>query len=154
MNALDIVLGLLLLTGVVRGYLHGFIHEIAVLGTIFICYFFGFKVAEIAGEYLNKLFKADPTTMHYVSLFVAWIGISIGIFFLAKLFEGLINIVALGFFNKIAGAVFGLIKYAFVISLVLFFLNKVNIEMKWLNADAKAESHLYYRILALSGWVL
>jgi uncharacterized membrane protein required for colicin V production len=81
MGALDIILYILLLTGLVRGFLHGFIHEIAVLGTMFVCYFFGFKLATIAGIYLNKIITIDPSTMRIASLFVAWIAISIGIFF-------------------------------------------------------------------------
>jgi len=151
---LDIILSVLLLVGLIRGFLHGFIHEIAVLGTMFVCYFFGFKLASIAAVYLNKIITVDPSTMRIVSLFIAWIAISVGIFFLSKLFEGLIKITALGIFNKIAGAVFGLIKYAFVISLVLYFLNKVSFDSKWINSDAKAKSYLYYKVLNLASWVL
>jgi membrane protein required for colicin V production len=151
---LDIILSILLLLGLVRGFTNGFIHEIAVLGTMFVCYFFGFKIASIAAVYLNKLITVDPSTMRIASLFVAWIGISIGIFFLAKLFESLIKITALGIFNKIAGAIFGLIKYALVISLMLYFLNKVSFDAKWINTDAKAKSYLYYKVLKLAGWVV
>lgn len=153
MSTIDIILVLLLLAGMVRGFIHGFIYEIALLGVLFVCYFFGFKVAGIVADYLSEFFHTNPVTMHYVSLFIAWIGISIAIFFLAKLLEGLIKIVALGIFNKIAGAIFGGLKYAVVISLLLFFINKVDLHIKWLNPDAKAESYLYYPILKISSWV-
>lgn len=154
MNALDIILSILLVTGIIRGFMKGFIHEIAVLGTMFICYFFGFKLAENAAVYLNKIIHVDPGTMRIVSIFVTWIAISVGIFFLAKLFEGLVNITALGLFNKIAGAVFGGLKYAFVISLLLYFTNKINFPFDWLSPDAKAESVIYYKVLGIAEWVL
>jgi membrane protein required for colicin V production len=154
LSLLDIILSVILVMGFVRGFIRGFIYEIAVLGTLFICYFFGFRLSGIAAEYINAVIHVNPVTLHYVSLFVTWIGISIGMYFLAKLFEGLINIVALGIFNKIAGALFGGFKYAFVLSLFLFFLNKVDINFSWLNPDVKADSFLYYRILKLSSWVL
>jgi membrane protein required for colicin V production len=154
LNALDLVLSVLLVIGIIRGFMKGFIHEIAVLGTMFICYFFGFKLAESVAVYLNNFFHVDPNTMRIVSIFITWIGISIGIFFLAKLFEGLINITALGLFNKIAGAVFGGFKYAFVISLLLYFLNKFEVNTGWFSSDAKAESFLYYKILKIASTVL
>lgn len=154
MSLLDIILSVLLLTGIIRGFINGFIHEIAVLGILFIGYFFGFKLAGIAAGYLNEVIHVNPVTLHLVSIVVAWIAISTGIFFLAKLFEKLINITALGIFNKIAGAVFGGLKYAFVISLFLFFLNKLDIQLSWFNSDVRAESFLYYKILKMSSWVL
>ena len=132
--------------------MRGFVYEIAVIGSLFICYFFGFRAAEIAGEYLNKIFNADALTMHYASVFAGWILISIGVFFLAKLFEGLINLAALGIFNKIAGAFFGAFKYAFILSIGFYFLNKI--ELSWFSADDKASSFWYYKILKMSSWVM
>jgi membrane protein required for colicin V production len=154
LSLLDIILSVLLLTGIVRGFIHGFIHEIAVLGTLFICYFFGFKLADLAADYLNQVIHVNPVTLHYVSIVTAWVAISVGIFFLAKLFEKLISITALGIFNKIAGAFFGGLKYAFVISLFLYFINKIDIQVSWFNSDVRAESFLYYKILKMSSWVL
>ncbi len=121
---------------------------------MFICYFFGFILAESVAVYLNKIIHTDPHTMRIASIFVTWIAISIGIFFLAKLFEGLVNITALGLFNKIAGAVFGLLKYAFVISLLLYFLNKFEINSGWFSSDAKADSFLYYKVLKIASFVV
>lgn len=92
--------------------------------------------------------------MRIVSIFIAWLAISIGVFFLAKLFEGLINITALGLFNKLAGAIFGGLKYAFVASLIFYFTNKINFPFEWINADAKAESALYYKVLKMAEWVI
>lgn len=154
MSTLDIILSLILVTGAIRGFIKGFIFEIAVLGIIFVLYFFGFKLATLAAVYISQLIDANSTTIHYLSLFVVWIGVSVAVFFLAKLLEGLVKIVALGIFNKIAGAVFGLIKYAFLLSVFLFFFNKINISSGWLGPDKKADSVLYYRILKIAPSVL
>jgi membrane protein required for colicin V production len=145
-NTIDITIAVILLIGIVRGFIKGFIYEIAVLGTFVICYFLGFKAATIVAVWLNKLITINPDTMRYASLFVACIGISIGMFFLGKLFEGLAKVAALGLFNKIAGAVFGGLKYAFLLSLFLYFFNKIHFENKYINSDAKANSRLYYKV--------
>ena len=45
MNPLDITISIILLIGAIRGFLKGFIFEIAVLGSLVVCYFLGFKFA-------------------------------------------------------------------------------------------------------------
>jgi membrane protein required for colicin V production len=150
MNTIDIILSLLLLTGIVRGFIQGFIYEIAVLGVLFVSYFLGFKLADIAAVYIGKVLSVDRHTLHYISLLTVWIGISVGIFFLVRLFEGLINIAALGIFNKIAGAIFGGMKYAVVLSLLMYFINRFEISTSWFNTDTRAESTLYYPLLKIS----
>ena len=150
MNYIDLTISTILLIGAVRGFIKGFIYEIAVLGSLVVCYFLGFKLAGIVATFLGKIISVNPGTLHYISLLLAWIGISVAIFFLARLFEGLVNIVALGIFNKIAGAIFGGLKYAFLLSLFFFFFNRINFTTSWLNSDSKAESVLYYPLLRLA----
>jgi membrane protein required for colicin V production len=150
MGILDIIITILLLIGIVRGFIRGFIFEIAILGVLFVCYFLGFKIADVVAGWIGKIFSSNASSVHYVSLLISWIGISVGVYFLAKLFEGLVNIAALGIFNKIAGAIFGGFKVAFLLSLFFFFFNKINFSSSWINADAKAESHFYYPLLKIS----
>ena len=150
MNSLDYVIALIILIGIVRGFIKGFIFEIAILGSIIICYFLGFKIAVVVAGYLSKLISVNASTMHLVSISIAWIGISIAIFFQAKLFEGLVSIASLGIFNKIAGAVFGGLKHIILLSLFLFFFNRINFNNSWMNADKKAESRFYYPLLKVS----
>ena len=150
MNPIDLTIAILLLIGAVRGFIKGFIYEVAVLGSLVVCYFLGFKLAAIVATFLGKIISVNSGTLHYISLLIAWIGISVGIFFLARLLEGLTKIVALGIFNKIAGAIFGALKYAFLLSLFFFFFNRINFSTSWLNADAKAESIFYYPLLRIA----
>ena len=150
MNYIDIVLGIILLTGLVRGFLKGFIFEIAILGALFLCYFIGFRLVAGVSPHIAGMLGTDPLTTRYVSWFVVFIGISIGMVLLAKLLTGLINMAALGVFNKVAGAVFAGIKYAFIISLALFFFNKFDSKYQLIDADKKAESVLYYPLMKIA----
>src|SRR5437868_15079238 len=103
MNYIDIVLAILLLTGLVRGFLKGFVFEIAILGCFFLGSYAAFHFAYLLEPHILKLWKVNGRTLVYISSFLMFVIISIGIFFLAKLFTGLINIAALGVFNKILG---------------------------------------------------
>ena len=149
-NYIDIALCALLLFGIVRGFLHGFIYELAMLGALLVCYFLGFKLAAIVAGFLAAHFHWHSAHLHHISFLIVWIGLTIGAWFIAKLLSGLADVVALGPLNKIAGAVFGGLKYAFALSLLLYFINKTHL----LPQDMRAESKLYYPILKISGMVL
>lgn len=154
MNYLDILLALLLLTGLVRGFIKGFIFEVAVLGALFLGLYLAFKFADLANPYVLKVISVNAQTLHTVSFFVMFLAVGVGVFFLAKLFEGLVKIAALGMFNKIAGAIFGMLKYALVISVTLYFFNKADTKYNWISPDKKAESHLYYPLMKIAPVVL
>lgn len=141
---LDIILALILITGLIRGFLKGFIFELAILGIMFLGLWAGFKFAGFANPYILKVVQPDPKTLYYISSFIMFLLISTGIILLAKLLTGLVNIAALGIFNKVAGAILGGLKYALVLSILIFYFNKLDSKYKWLSPDTKAESHLYY----------
>jgi len=150
MNYIDIVLALLLITGLVRGFLKGFVFEIAILSCFFLGSYAAFHFAYLLQPHLLKIGKMNAHTVSYVSSFLMFVIVSVGIFFLAKLFTGLINIAALGIFNKILGALFGLFKYAFIISILIYFFNPLDAKHNYIAPDKKAESHLYYPLMKLS----
>jgi membrane protein required for colicin V production len=150
MNILDIIIVVILLIGLIRGFLKGFIFEIAVLGALFLGTYAAFRFSWWLQPYVSKLIHSSPATVMYVSSFLMFLLVAVGIFFLAKLFEGLVNIAALGIFNKILGALFGLFKYAFVISVLLYFFNQLDVKRNFISADKKAESKLYYPLLKMS----
>ena len=70
------------------------------------------------------MLDTSPTTTHYIAFFLVFLAVSVGIFFLAKLLEGLIGIAALGIFNKLLGALFGFGKYLLITSVALYFFTR------------------------------
>src|SRR5688572_15608429 len=125
MNYIDVVLAILLLIGLVRGLLKGFIFEIAIMAILFLGAYAAFKLSYLLQPYVMKMGNFNSTTVNLVCSLLMFAIISVGIFFLAKLLTGLVNIAALGIFNKILGAIFGFLKYAFIISIILYFFNQL-----------------------------
>jgi membrane protein required for colicin V production len=150
MNFLDIILAILLLTGLVRGFMKGFIFEIAVAGALFLGTYAAFKLSYLLQPWVLKLGDMNPMTVNIVCSLLMFTLICVGLFFLAKLFTGLANMAALGIFNKILGGIFGFLKYAFIISICLYFFNLIDRNNKIISADTRAESRLYYPVLRLS----
>ena len=150
MNYIDIVLAILLLIGLVRGFMKGFIFEIAVVSALFLGTYAAFKLSYVLQPWILKLGNMNPFTVNLVCSILMFTLICVGLFFLAKLFTGLINMAALGVFNKILGAIFGLLKYAFITSVFLYFFNMLDARHHFLSADTKAESRLFYPVAKMS----
>ena len=70
-----------------------------------------------------------------VSLALTFLIVVIGVRLLAKILEKMLDLVALGFVNKSAGALFGLLKYALVLSFVMMLLNRWDGSRSWLPAS-------------------
>lgn len=150
MNYIDITLAILLLIGLVRGFIKGFIFEIAVIGALFLGTYAAFKLSGLLQPYVLMLGNFSPFTVNLICSILMFALICVGIFFLAKLFTGLVNIAALGVFNKILGAIFGMLKYAFVTSVILYFFNLLDVKHHYLSSDTKAGSRLYYPVLKMA----
>ncbi len=150
MNYIDIALAILLLIGLVRGFIKGFIFEIAVIGALFLGTYAAFKLSGLLQPWILKIGNFSPFTVNMICSILMFTLICVGLFFLAKLFTGLVNIAALGIFNKILGAIFGLLKYAFITSVILYFFNLLDVRNHYLSSDTKAESHLFYPVLKMA----
>jgi len=150
MNYIDVILAILLLTGLVRGFMKGFIFEIAVAGALFLGTYAAFKLSYLLQPWILKMGDMNPFTVNLVCSILMFTLVCAGLFFLAKLFTGLVNMAALGIFNKILGGIFGLLKYAFIISVLLYFFNLLDARHHFISSDTKAESRLYYPVAKMS----
>lgn len=154
MNWIDLILGVILLTGLIRGFLHGFVYEIAHLGAFFLGCYAGFALTESVVPPLGRLLDADPASVRHLAFFLVFLAVWIGVILLGKLFDGLISVALLGVFNKFAGAVFGLLKYLVMAAVLVFFFHKADTKYRWISPDTKAASQLYYPVLHTATAVL
>ena len=65
------------------------------------------------------------------------------IYLIGKVIEKLLDLVALGFFNKLLGMVFGVLKAAVLLSLLIFVINTFDIHEKLIKPHVKENSLLY-----------
>jgi len=92
------------------------------------------------------MFDISDKIMPLASFTVTFIVIVIAIFTLAKMLQKVITMVALGIVNRIAGAVFGMLKFGLIISVVLNVINTINAEVNFIEQEMQASSLLYVPI--------
>ena len=150
MNYIDIILCLILITGIVRGFMKGFVYEIAVLGALFLGVYAAFKLSHLVTPWISKVCDFSPSTVGFVASLLLFLLVTTGIILLAKLFTGLADMAALGIFNKILGALFGLTKHALVLSVLIYFFNQLDSRHHFISPDKKAESRFYYPVMKVA----
>ena len=149
MNYIDIILIIPLLWGIYKGFSKGFIIQFATLGALILGIYGGIKFSESVSAYLQGFIEVDYQVLMLISFALTFLLIVIAIHFLAKALEKFVSLVALGFVNKLFGAIFGLLKTAFILSVVLVIINMADEQLKFIPLEEKSRSVLYEPISRL-----
>ncbi|MDT8393701.1 MAG: CvpA family protein [Bacteroidales bacterium] len=143
MNWLDIVLAIPLLWFTYKGFRNGFVIELASLAALILGIFVALHFSFYAEDYLRENFEIGQQYLYIISFAVTFIIVAVVVYILGKIIHKLINIIALGFLNRLAGGIFGLLKCALALSVVLYFLNGFDHDSSLIKPEVKEESYLY-----------
>lgn len=143
MSYIDILLIIPLLWGAYKGFTKGFIIQISTLAALMLGIYGGIKFSESVSVYLQGYIEVNYRVLMLISFALTFLLIVIAIHFLAKVLEKFISLIALGFFNKLFGAIFGLLKTAFILSVVLVIINMADETLKFIPLEEKSKSVLY-----------
>ncbi|MBL7876393.1 MAG: CvpA family protein [Cyclobacteriaceae bacterium] len=135
MSKFDIVVAIILLVGTVLGYKRGFLLELFFLIALVLGVFVGFKLMSWGVEYLSQKFNADTAILPYISFALIFIIVVVVVTFLGGRIKNSIDKTFLGRMDAAAGAVLGLLKYAFSISIILWLVDsfKISLPESWVS---------------------
>ena len=143
MNTIDIVLALILLYGVVRGFFRGILAEIASLVGIVLGIYGAIKFSHILSDLLENYVDWDMQYVNLLSFAITFFIIVFLVSLAGKILTKIATFAALGIVNRILGAGFGLLKVAFLISVVIMFFKSTNEEIHLIQEETLEESKLY-----------
>jgi len=126
MNYIDIIFAVPLLWGLYKGFKRGLIIELATLFSLWAGVYAGVKFSSFLSIYLKTAYHFASPYLPIVSFSILFLGVLILIYFIAKLIEGIVNAMSLGIVNKLLGAIIGMLKFALILSTLLFLLNNIN----------------------------
>jgi membrane protein required for colicin V production len=143
MNVLDIILVVPIIWLMYRGYQKGFIIELSSLVALILGIYLAINFSGYASDFLTRNFNISDKYLNILAFVVTFMVVVFGVFMIGKILEQFINILLLGFINKIAGAAFGVIKAAFLISVVLWIINSFDISRTVIKDSSREGSMLY-----------
>ncbi len=150
MNTLDILIVIPIFLGFVFGLTKGFIREILSIAVIFIGIYGSKLLSPIASSILTGVFSVSEQVAKPLSFVVVFIAIALGMMVLARSLDKLAEQISLGGLNKFFGGLFGALKYALIISLLINLFNAVDSKVGILNEETKKESIMYKPMMKLS----
>lgn len=126
MNIIDIIITLALVFGFLKGFSKGFVVEVASLGALFLGLLGAVKFSSFVAKQLESFFNWNPIAIQTISYLFIFILIVCGVSVLAKSLTKILSQASLGQINKFLGSIFGILKWAVLTSVVLFFIMKIN----------------------------
>jgi membrane protein required for colicin V production len=143
MNYLDIILCIPLVWGLYKGFTKGLIIEAATMIAFGLGVWGGIHFSNYIAAKISSSFGWHSPYLPIVSFAITFLGIIIIVYFIAKLVQRLVEGMALGPINKIGGAVFGALKFAMVMSVVIFMMDALEESYPIMSFKTKEESLLY-----------
>ena len=154
MSVIDIVLGALILFGLVRGFIKGLFVEVASLVALIAGVYGAIHFSNFAADFLMEKVDWEETTINLTAFAITFVIIVLAIALAGKALTKLANFAALGLLNRLLGSVFGGLKYALILSVVLIVFEKVNMPLPFMDEDTVNESVLYGPVKSLIPLIL
>lgn len=143
MNFLDILFAIPLLWFAWKGFSKGLIVEIASLAALVAGIYLAINFSWYVGGYLGNLFNGNPKYITLAAFAITFLGVVILGQLTGRLVSKMVEKMAMGFLNKIGGAVFSLIKVAFILSILVNYYGMIDTHQKLIPPKMRDESLLY-----------
>ncbi|MBI33730.1 MAG: colicin V production protein [Flavobacteriales bacterium] len=137
---IDLVILIPLLYGMYKGFTKGLILSLATLLGLFLGIYGGVKFSHITAQFLLRYFEID---VPLIAFSVTFLMLLVGVYLLGKILSKFIDVLALGFFNKVAGALFGVSKVVLILLVLLLFFENINQKFSLVGEDEIVKSQLY-----------
>ena len=150
MNTIDIIFGIILLLGFIQGFKKGLFVELASLVGLIAAVYGAIHFSHIAANWLAERTSWTEKVINLAAFAITFVIIVLIASLAGKLLTKIANFAMLGIINKIAGAAFAVIKYAFLLSVVIMFLNEANERIGFVSEKAMEESILFSPVKSIA----
>jgi membrane protein required for colicin V production len=154
MNVMDLILCIPLVWGLYKGFTKGLIIELASLVAFGLGIWGSYHFSAYTAALLKNKLHVHSPYLPIISFSLTTLLIVVAIFLLAKLIQKFAEGMALGTINKIAGALFGALKYALLLSICIFILDTVEKKIPLVSLKIKESSLLYKPVGRLAPFII
>ncbi len=150
MKTLDIILLIPLIFGAYLGYKKGLLLEIVSLFAFILAIIGAFKLVDLGEELLRPYLPDWEKALPIVSFILLFVAILLLVNMIGKITKKILDMTLLGGLDNFAGAVLGLLKWAFGVSLVLWLAQSVEIGV---SEEMTKETHIYPIVASIAPFV-
>ena len=144
---LDLIIAIVLLWAIYTGFRKGLIIQLFSLIALFLGIYGAIKFSGIVSDYLTSKNYFDGKPIPIISFTATFIIIVILVQIIARIIEKFVELIELGLINRIFGAIFSIVKYMLILSVILVILKNFNINSKSFQKEEGRSSILYKPVL-------
>ncbi len=122
MNYLDLILLIILCSGAIWGFRKGLIKAVLGFLAIGLAIWAGIKFSGLLEIFLSDLELIPVEFIHIASLIVTILLVYLAINVVAKILHGITHTIGLGIFNRLGGAIFGLLLNVLMLSTLIYYI--------------------------------
>jgi membrane protein required for colicin V production len=124
---IDILFFILMLSAAYKGYTRGFIVSVVSLVAIIVGLAAAVKLSAVVAVWLGKTVNIGSQWLPFLSFIVVMIGVILSLRLVANILQKSVELLLMGWANKIGGILFYAIMYTLIYSVILFYANKLGI---------------------------
>ena len=143
MNILDIIFIIPIVWFAYMGFSKGLIIGITTLVALILGIYLSIRFSGIVAAFLMSNFDWDEKYIPIISFAITFVGVVIVIYLLGKILEKFIDMIALGFINKLLGGVLGIIKAVILLSVIIYIINSFDRKQNVFTEKLQQGSILY-----------
>jgi membrane protein required for colicin V production len=144
MNVIDIVLIVILVAAAISGFVKGFFVELASIASLILGIWSAVEFSGFVQVWLSKYLDWSANAMRLVAFIFIFIFVVVVVHLIATLTEKFVKAIALSIFSRLAGAIFSIVKTAFILSLLMIIVLKIEtFTITIVPDELKAASKLY-----------
>ncbi len=146
MNYIDIIILVLVIWSAYRGFKKGFIMMAAALAALILGIWGAIKFSHLTTDILTNSLELSTPYLRLISFTITFLAIVIAITITAYIISRLLDLIALGLINRLAGLLFGTVKMVLILSVMFVILNAFDTSYEFLPHDDIQKSRYYNKI--------
>jgi membrane protein required for colicin V production len=153
MSFIDIIFAAFLAYALYKGIKNGLFVELASLVALLAGIFVALKFSDFTKSIIENNVSWNPKYIALIAFALTFIAVVAGIHLLAKVLTKIADFAFLGWINKLAGAVFSMLKTILALSIVILLFEKININNMIAKQETLDDSMFYNPIKKVSEFV-
>lgn len=144
MNILDIIILICLVPAIIQGIRKGFVSQVISTASLFVGIWLACKYSNTVGCWLGGFINgASEQALNITGFIIILLAVCLILMLVSRILEGLLNLITLGWLNKLLGVAFAIVKCVLILGAVSFVFEYLNTTFSLVNHEYIADSALY-----------
>ena len=143
MAILDIILLLCFIPAIVTGISKGFIKQIVDFIAILAAAWAAFRFSKVMGAWLGQYLTLDASILNVVSFVLVAVVVAVLLHLIGALLTKTLKALSLGFLNRLLGLIFGVLKVALILGLLILLFETLNSSLNIVKPEGTENAVVY-----------